>query len=214
MNWKTSCLKPPRRNTQNARHSRQRGSQPQTSTPVELYTRPHRFSLGERRVFSRRHLPSTLCFLAAAAIVLTLVALPLAAASFASPQDSASARAATEARNLVATSPDLARSTFLEVGNLLQNPELPTGCESVALANALVAQGFPLTNTELADTWLPKSETDFVQAFNSHCVTVHGYDLDTKVILASDPLRGFTAYDLELFATRYYQMGAQAVVVK
>ena len=39
------------------------------------------------------------------------------------------------------------RSASLEVPALAQNPELPTGCESVALTNALLSLGFNLGKT-------------------------------------------------------------------
>lgn len=57
------------------------------------------------------------------------------------------------------------RSASLEVPALAQNPELPTGCESVALTNALLSLGFNLGKTDIADNWLPLSEDDFVTAF-------------------------------------------------
>lgn len=53
----------------------------------------------------------------------------------------------------------------LSVPALLQNPELPTGCESVALTDLLLFYGFDLEKTTIADYWLPTSSTDFVYAF-------------------------------------------------
>ena len=37
----------------------------------------------------------------------------------------------------------------------IQNPQLPTGCESVALTNALRYWGFNLGKTTMADSWIP-----------------------------------------------------------
>ena len=190
------------------------------------------------------------------------------------------------------------RSASLEVPALAQNPELPTGCESVALTNALLSLGFNLGKTDIADNWLPLSEDDFVTAFmgdphstdghscmapaivrtadaylaaqgssleatditgssldqvldqvaggnpviawctigleppgaayrtarengrtyrlyaNSHCVVVSGYDLNEGLVLVSDSLAGQVSYDLRQFAARYYELGAQAVVIE
>lgn len=53
----------------------------------------------------------------------------------------------------------------LSVPSILQNPELPTGCEVTALAEVLQFWGFDVCKTELADEWLPRSESDFVNAF-------------------------------------------------
>lgn len=53
----------------------------------------------------------------------------------------------------------------LDVPCYLQNPELPTGCESVALTNLLRFWGFSLSNTELAVNWVPRSTSDFVYTF-------------------------------------------------
>ncbi|GEM_PF-7113590 len=47
---------------------------------------------------------------------------------------------------------------LLEVENILQEPELPTGCESVSLAMALNSLGFDVGKTEIADNYLPYAE--------------------------------------------------------
>lgn len=60
---------------------------------------------------------------------------------------------------------EAATELLYEVPCLLQNPELPTGCESVALTNTLLYHGFDLEKTTIADEWLPMSDTDFVNAF-------------------------------------------------
>ena len=48
----------------------------------------------------------------------------------------------------------------LEVPSILQNPELPTGCESVALTMALMYEGFSLEKTTIADEYLVYTEND------------------------------------------------------
>ncbi|OUO65046.1 hypothetical protein B5F70_03055 [Collinsella sp. An268] len=56
-------------------------------------------------------------------------------------------------------------AALLGVPCLMQYPELPTGCESVALTNDLNYYGFGLAKTTIADQYLPRSSTDFVTAF-------------------------------------------------
>jgi len=60
---------------------------------------------------------------------------------------------------------EMPSSIELDVPAVMQNPELPTGCESVALTNALSFYGFHLEKTTIADKWLPLSNGDFVYAF-------------------------------------------------
>lgn len=206
-------------------------------------------------------------------------------------------RATQDVVALVEATPEELHAVALDVPALEQNPELPTGCESVALTNALLSYGFDLEKTDIADAWLARSDSDFVNAFmgdpyttdghscmapaiveaanaylasqsssleavdltgatiedvldqvldgnpvvawctigledpgtayqvarvdertyrlyaNSHCVVVSGYDLDAGTIQVSDSLAGEVTYDLQLFAERYYQLGAQAVVI-
>lgn len=43
----------------------------------------------------------------------------------------------------------------LNVPCYMQNPQLPTGCESVALTNALRYWGYDLSKTEIARKWMP-----------------------------------------------------------
>ncbi len=47
---------------------------------------------------------------------------------------------------------------FVEVPEILQNPELPTGCESVALTIVLSSMGYELEKTEIAKEWLPRGD--------------------------------------------------------
>lgn len=56
-------------------------------------------------------------------------------------------------------------AVLLPVPCLLQYPELPTGCESVALTNVLNYYGYGLAKTTIADQYLPRSSSNFVTAF-------------------------------------------------
>lgn len=54
----------------------------------------------------------------------------------------------------------------LEVPELLQEPELPTGCESVALTMVLMKEGYELEKTTIADEYLIYSEnSDFSEGY-------------------------------------------------
>lgn len=263
--------------------------------------RPRRrraYAVASGRGFLRNpRTPMRLCFFVAAVLLAIVVAFPLMDLRSAAADIEAPSRAANEVATLKDTS-DLPRTISFDVPSLQQNPELPTGCESVALTNALLSFGFNLAKTEIADTWLPMSDSDFVTAFmgdphsadghscmapaitqtadsyllansstlrahdltgasfsdvlaevaaghpaivwctidlaepgdaynsarafdrtyrlypNSHCVVVRGYDLDSGVAFVSDPLAGDVTYNLDTLMTRYYQLGAQAVVIK
>lgn len=237
------------------------------------------------------------CLLAAAMLAAGAAALLLSPSPSALAATYAQARATQDVATLQATVSQPQRSIALDVPALQQNPELPTGCESIALTNALLALGFDLEKTEIADNWLPTSDDDFVTAFmgdphapdghscmapaivetanaylaaqgsaliatdftgapfdrlleevatgrpvivwctigladpgnpyqvertdgrtyrlhaNSHCVVLSGYDLDDGTVLVSDSLVGQTSCDMRLLAKRYYELGAQAVVI-
>ncbi len=60
------------------------------------------------------------------------------------------------------------QKVFHEVETVLQNPELPHGCEVTGLAALLSYYDIPADKCELADKWLPKGawgQTDFRKAF-------------------------------------------------
>ena len=56
-------------------------------------------------------------------------------------------------------------AAVLAVPNILQNPELPTGCESVALTMLLHYWGYDTLKTEIADHYLSYDTTNFVSSF-------------------------------------------------
>lgn len=60
---------------------------------------------------------------------------------------------------------ELPTKAAIEMEELMQNPELPTGCESVALTMVLRYYGFGLEKTTIADEYLDYSENDFVTAY-------------------------------------------------
>ena len=60
----------------------------------------------------------------------------------------------------------LPESAYLAMDYIDQNPELPTGCESVALTMALNSLGFHLSKTTIAEQYLIYSEDDLAQGYN------------------------------------------------
>ena len=54
---------------------------------------------------------------------------------------------------------------WVDVPCLMQYPELPTGCESVALTDLLLYYGYSPSKTTIASSYLPRSSTNFVTAF-------------------------------------------------
>lgn len=82
-----------------------------------------------------------------------------------------------------AFSPTTYSANYIDLGVpfIGQNPELPTGCESVALTNMLLYYGFSLSKTYMADVYIPRSGSDFVTSFwgnphysNGNCVSAPG----------------------------------------
>ena len=54
---------------------------------------------------------------------------------------------------------------IISMKNIRQNPQLPTGCESVALTIVLKHMGFPLSKTTIASRYLSRSSSNFVTKF-------------------------------------------------
>ena len=62
--------------------------------------------------------------------------------------------------------PDAPKAPYTQqVPFINQYPELPTGCEAVALTEALQSMGFDLGKTDIADFYLSYSGNDFVNAY-------------------------------------------------
>lgn len=81
----------------------------------------------------------------------------------------------TKAQQFKVVSTVLAREGVdLEVPSVWQNPELPTGCESVALTNVLKYYGYSLGKTEIADNYMTWSGSDFVYSFMGNPHTSYG----------------------------------------
>ena len=102
-------------------------------------------------------------------------------------------------------------SLVLNVPCAMQNPELPTGCESVALTNALNYYGFGLGKTVIADAYMPKSSWDFVTAFwgnphsasNGNCISAPGLTNTANSFLISSG-SSLRAYDVS--GTGFYDL--------
>lgn len=74
-------------------------------------------------------------------------------------ESSAADSGGTSPQKLPVTSDALPSCYRIDVPEVLQNPELPTGCESVALTMALMYEGFSLEKTTIADEYLIYSES-------------------------------------------------------
>ena len=102
-------------------------------------------------------------------------------------------------------------SVVLNVPCTIQNPELPTGCESVALTNALNYYGFGLGKTVIADAYMPKSNWDFVTAFwgnphsasNGNCISAPGLTNTANSFLIS---RGSSLRAYDVTGTGFYDL--------
>ena len=53
------------------------------------------------------------------------------------------------------------KEVFISVDTVLQRPELPQGCEIVALTAVLNTYGYEVTKTKMADLFLPKMQFSF-----------------------------------------------------
>lgn len=63
---------------------------------------------------------------------------------------------------------------YIDLDILYQNPELPTGCESVSLTMILKYMGFDISKTEIAKKYLVKSGNNYVTGFVGNPFTSSG----------------------------------------
>lgn len=83
--------------------------------------------------------------------------------------------AATDSQTFRLSATTVSREVVdIGVPAIFQNPELPTGCESVALTEALNYYGFGLSKTTIADYYMPWSGYDFVYSFMGNPHTDYG----------------------------------------
>lgn len=96
-----------------------------------------------------------------------------------------------------------------------------TGCLPKSVYAALDS-GYPvivwitvdLQEPEKGAVWtVDDSKKEIRWLKGEHCVLLTGYDLSKKIIYANDPLKGITAYDMELFEKRFEQMNRNAVII-
>lgn len=59
---------------------------------------------------------------------------------------------------------------------------------------------------------LPSGE-EFWFNYYQHCVTIYGYDMDSRIVYVADPLRGNVTYDIDDFEQVYDYMNKNAVVL-
>ena len=76
--------------------------------------------------------------------------------------------------DIMAMLDNLPASACLDAEELLQRPELPTGCESVALTIALRSLGFELEKTDIAEKYLVYSQGNFVIGYVGNPYTNDG----------------------------------------
>lgn len=77
---------------------------------------------------------------------------------------------------------------YIPADALLQNPELPTGCEITSLTMLLNHMGYDVTKTDMADNYLPKGEyrnSDFNKVFVGNPRNKHAYGCFSQAITAA-----------------------------
>lgn len=74
----------------------------------------------------------------------------------------------SEEATTVVEEAELPDAHTLELDCIYQNPELPSGCEAVALTMVLNYYGFSLDKTDIADDYLIYSDDNFVMGFKGN----------------------------------------------
>ena len=64
----------------------------------------------------------------------------------------------------------------------------------------------------ITDCW-QSDGTEYRWKAPLHCVVLIGYDQKASTVTLADPLYGIVERDMELFETRWHQMGEQAVMI-
>ena len=83
----------------------------------------------------------------------------------AAPQSASPTPTPSPVKAYLASAGELPQSHYLDAQPLIQEPELPTGCESIALTIALKSLGYSLKKTTIADEYLIYSDTNVVAGF-------------------------------------------------
>ncbi len=93
-------------------------------------------------------------------------------------------------------------SASLEVTPIIQTPELPTGCESVALTMALNVYGYQLDKTTIASEWLVRNDENYVIGYSGDPFSKNGAGIfapglcDTANAFLKHKGNGYKAYDI------------------
>lgn len=73
---------------------------------------------------------------------------------------------------------EASKRKVISMSNIKQNPELPTGCESVALTMVLKYYHYPVSKTTIATSYLPRSSSNnFVTAFLGNPFSYSGFGI-------------------------------------
>ncbi len=94
---------------------------------------------------------------------------------------------------------DIGASAYIDAAPVLQNPELPTGCEITSLTMLLNYIGFDIDKLTLADEYLPKGEyrkADFNKVFVGDPRSRQAYGC-TAAVIAETAEKFLSDYDTE-----------------
>lgn len=93
-------------------------------------------------------------------------------------------------------------SASIEVTPIIQTPELPTGCESVALTMALNVYGYQLDKTTIASEWLVHNNENYVIGYSGDPFSKKGAGIFAPGLCATANAflehkgDGYRAYDI------------------